>query len=123
AVLGDPQVAAQRIEHAHAVAAPARRLDQSPGRVQPGVARKDRELHVGNGAGEGNRTLVSSLGSYSSTIELRPRRMGILADQKRLPTVTNTVASLPSAWPKVALAPTSASSPSTRVRAPITKVP
>ena len=26
------------------------------------------------GAGEGNRTLVSSLGSYSSTIELRPRR-------------------------------------------------
>ena len=25
------------------------------------------------GAGEGNRTLVSSLGSYSSTIELRPR--------------------------------------------------
>lgn len=26
-----------------------------------------------HGAGEGNRTLVSSLGSYSSTIELRPR--------------------------------------------------
>src|SRR6185295_11269561 len=26
-----------------------------------------------SGAGEGNRTLVSSLGSYSSTIELRPR--------------------------------------------------
>ena len=28
---------------------------------------------VYHGAGEGNRTLVSSLGSYSSTIELRPR--------------------------------------------------
>lgn len=27
-----------------------------------------------SGAGEGNRTLVSSLGSYSSTIELHPRR-------------------------------------------------
>ena len=26
-----------------------------------------------SGAGEGNRTLVSSLGSYSSTIELHPR--------------------------------------------------
>ena len=27
----------------------------------------------GNGAGEGNRTLVSGLGSRSSTIELRPQ--------------------------------------------------
>ena len=29
--------------------------------------------NAGSGAGEGNRTLVSSLGSYSSTIELHPR--------------------------------------------------
>src|SRR5580692_7428094 len=32
-----------------------------------------------DGAGEGNRTLVSSLGSYSSTIELRPRAGQFLA--------------------------------------------
>jgi hypothetical protein len=33
-----------------------------------------------NGAGDGNRTHVSSLGSYSSTIELHPRK-AIIADQ------------------------------------------
>ena len=32
------------------------------------------------GAGDGNRTHVSSLGSYSSTIELHPRK-AIIADQ------------------------------------------
>src|SRR5690606_22233922 len=90
AVLADAQVAAQRVEHAHAVAAPARGLDQPAGRVQPGVARKDREFHVGNGAGEGNRTLVSSLGSYSSTIELRPRRREILSQP--FPAVSEAVA-------------------------------
>src|SRR5262245_47404630 len=33
-----------------------------------------RSLRGGSGAGDGNRTHVSSLGSYSSTIELHPRR-------------------------------------------------
>ena len=37
----------------------------------------------GIGAGDGNRTHVSSLGSYSSTIELHPHRAGILC---RIPT-------------------------------------
>src|SRR5690606_41120526 len=54
------------------------------------LARKDREFHVGNGAGEGNRTLVSSLGSYSSTIELRPRRREILSQP--FPAVSEAVA-------------------------------
>ena len=35
------------------------------------------------GAGEGNRTLVSSLGSYSSTIELHPRRAWMVIQQRR----------------------------------------
>src|SRR5690606_19385564 len=42
----DAHVAAQRIEHAHAVAALARGLDQAPRRVQLAVARKDGELHA-----------------------------------------------------------------------------
>ncbi len=33
---------------------------------------------MANGAGEGNRTLVSSLGSYSSTIELHPPLLDII---------------------------------------------
>ncbi len=44
---------------------------QPKGRDQPGIAR--------TGAGEGNRTLVVSLGSSCSTIELRPRRKGWVA--------------------------------------------
>ena len=35
------------------------------------------------GAGEGNRTLVSSLGSYSSTIELHPPGPGLAAGAGR----------------------------------------
>ncbi len=35
-----------------------------------------------NQAGEGNRTLVSSLGSYSSAIELHPRREGDVSDAR-----------------------------------------
>src|SRR3546814_3914539 len=44
----DAHVAAQRVEHAHAVAALARGLDQAPGRVQLAVAREDGELHAGD---------------------------------------------------------------------------
>src|SRR3546814_7679031 len=44
----DAHVAAQRVEHAHAVAALARGLDQAPGRVQLVVAREDGELHAGD---------------------------------------------------------------------------
>ena len=40
------------------------------GSISPSTHR----LWRGNGAGDGNRTHVSSLGSYSSTIELHPRR-------------------------------------------------
>ena len=95
------------------------------------------------GAGEGNRTLVSSLGSYSSTIELRPRRaksmprvatwqcgsrtpasaatascVSAARHQKLPPKVTNTLASLPPPCATVALTPMLASSPNTCVRAP-----
>ena len=38
------------------------------------------ESPIEYGAGDGNRTHVSSLGSYSSTIELHPRK-AIIADQ------------------------------------------
>ena len=44
-------------------------------RQRGAVVDSDRDAEVaslGNGAGDGNRTHVSSLGSYSSTIELRP---------------------------------------------------
>lgn len=44
-----------------------------------------------NGAGEGNRTLVCSLGSYRSTIELHPRQglyyMHFAAERNHLDTV------------------------------------
>ena len=40
------------------------------------------ESPIEYGAGDGNRTHVSSLGSYSSTIELHPRK-AIIADQSR----------------------------------------
>jgi hypothetical protein len=34
---------------------------------------KDPDLHLSVGAGEGNRTLMTSLEGWGSTIELRPR--------------------------------------------------
>ena len=44
-------------------------------RVKPGMTVRTRDCTCGNaGAGEGNRTLVTCLGSKSSTIELHPRR-------------------------------------------------
>ena len=39
-------------------------------------ATRHRKTVAVHGAGDGNRTHVSSLGSYSSTIELRPRGVG-----------------------------------------------
>ena len=98
----------------------------------------------GTGAGEGNRTLVSSLGSYSSTIELRPRRgesmtprrdvaisagtgrgwrpVSAAHHQKLLPIVMNALASFPSRCAAVALTPKLASIPHICVRAPSTTV-
>ena len=42
----DAHVAAQRVQHAHAVAAGARGLDQASGRIQARIARQDRDLHA-----------------------------------------------------------------------------
>src|SRR5690606_14813782 len=83
------------------------------------------------GAGEGNRTLVSCLGSNSSTIELHPRDAKFNAfaaargacGQKFPPSVANTVVLLPPVWPAVRLVPRLASRPIIRVRAPRVTVP
>ncbi len=45
----------------------------------PGKDKEHRVDKTETGAGDGNRTHTSSLGSYSSTIELRPRSVRILA--------------------------------------------
>ena len=101
------------------------------------------------GAGEGNRTLVSSLGSYSSTIELHPqvrlevysagkstrkrgtfrrpvvsgRQAAMTLQGQKLPLkVANAVTSRALFWPMVVVRPKSASSPNSCVRAPISKV-
>ena len=93
-----------------------------------------------SGAGEGNRTLVVSLGSFCSAIELHPHRAdslgpGLGSWQRRVPpaagtdgpgkqrqnpapTLANTIAWLPPFWPLLTLAPMSASMPNKRVRAP-----
>src|SRR5690606_16078787 len=99
-----------------------------------------RALHVDRiGAGDGNRTHASSLGSCSSTIELHPRsatslcrapsaaqRMpgrhaspaaGRLA-QNLLPTLRKKLASLPPFWPTVRLLPVVTSRPNSSLRMP-----
>ena len=38
--------------------------------------KKARKNRAENGAGEGNRTLIISLGSWSSTTELHPQKAG-----------------------------------------------
>src|SRR5688572_20460147 len=47
------------------------------------------------GAGDGNRTHVSSLGSYSSTIELHPRPARRQNSRPRVRATTRTVPTLP----------------------------
>src|SRR5690606_41409196 len=97
-------------------------------RKQEGRHPRDAALRAcGNGAGDGNRTHASSLGSCSSTIELRPRggqsmpatatgatRAGRRAPrfgQNRPPTVRKKLASLPPFWPTVRLLPAVTSRP------------
>src|ERR1700733_5688442 len=74
----DVQVVATALGRLHLPQHSARSSSQCSSSSQESLARK-------LGAGDGNRTHVSSLGSCSSTIELHPRGDLILRVRRRLP--------------------------------------
>ncbi len=62
----------------HAVAEGARSAKRLSAQATAGTGKRRTAPRRSDGAGDGNRTHVSSLGSYSSTIELHPRPDAIL---------------------------------------------